>query len=144
MRAIEHPLIKALLSLGLPPDDFVIAGSGPLLAHGIRESIGDLDVVADKRAWSKALTLGSAEEAPLYGDQVKRIPLAGGKIEVLNGWFPDIWPTVRMLIEHADCIDGLRYASLKDVLTWKRKHNREKDRQDIHLIELYLQHGSLS
>ncbi len=39
-------LIKLVTELDLDRRDFVIFGSGPLLAHGLRRCIRDLDVVA--------------------------------------------------------------------------------------------------
>ncbi|MFC5822163.1 hypothetical protein [Nonomuraea harbinensis] len=136
MKAIDHPLVRALLALALPADDFVIAGSGPLLAHGIRSDIGDLDVVARGKAWSKAQALAESSPAP-FGEGVKRILLQGGEIEILNGWFPEIW-TVDSLIERADVIDGIKYASLQDVCRWKQKLNRPKDQEDLALIACYM------
>ena len=44
-------LIKIVAELDLDHRDFVIFGSGPLLAHGLRRRIGDLDVVARGPAW---------------------------------------------------------------------------------------------
>jgi hypothetical protein len=39
-------LVKLATELDLDQSDFVIFGSGPLLAHGLRRRIRDLDVVA--------------------------------------------------------------------------------------------------
>ncbi|TQS24516.1 hypothetical protein [Microbispora sp. KK1-11] len=142
MRAIEHPLVRELLSLHLPSDDFVIAGSGPLLANGIRSDIGDLDVVARDKAWSKALKLGTPSPAP-FGDDVERILLLDGKIEILNGWFPEIF-TIDELISRSDVIDGIQYASLGDVCRWKKRHDRPKDQEDIALIERHIARSSTS
>lgn len=64
MNLDEQPLFRSLASLDLPADDFIIAGSGPMLAHGIRSTLGDLDVVARGAAWDKALTLGTPRQPP--------------------------------------------------------------------------------
>jgi len=52
----NHPLIKKLLSLDLPPEDYAVFGSGPMFAHGIKDLGHDIDVIARKKAWKKALT----------------------------------------------------------------------------------------
>ncbi|MFC4114522.1 hypothetical protein [Nonomuraea zeae] len=123
------------MSLGLPPEDFVIAGSGPLLAHGIKPSIGDLDVVARGKAWAQALSLGTPASSP-FGEQVEKVQLLDGRIEIFNGWFPEAG-TVDDLIARSEVIDGLRYESLADVCRWKRNLDRPKDRADLELIERY-------
>ncbi|MER6950157.1 hypothetical protein ABT294_39680 [Nonomuraea sp. NPDC000554] len=136
MKAIDHPLVQELLSLRLPPDHFVIAGSGPLLAHGIKDDIGDLDVVARDEAWSTALSLGTPTSSP-FGAHVQRVVLLDGKIEIFNGWFPESG-TVDELMDRSDAIDGLRYESLDDIRRWKRRLDRPKDRADIALIERHV------
>jgi hypothetical protein len=133
MKAIDHPLVQELSALRLPKDDFVVSGSGALLARGIRDDIADLDVVARGRAWTTALSLGALAPSP-FGPHVERVTLLDGKIEIFNGWFPDVG-TVDDLIERADVIDGLRYESLADIRRWKQTLDRPKDRDDIALID---------
>ncbi|GAA0993676.1 MULTISPECIES: hypothetical protein [Nocardiopsidaceae] len=133
----EHDLVKKVLSLGLPEHDFVIAGSGPLLAHDLRWEVGDIDVVARGAAWERALTLGEPEDAP-FGDGVRRVLLFDDRVEILNGWFPDIW-TVDELIDGAEVIDGLRFAALDNVRVWKTLLGRSKDHLDVKLINEYLE-----
>ncbi|MEU8380699.1 hypothetical protein [Streptosporangium sp. NPDC048865] len=136
---MDHPLIREVLSLRLPADDFLVAGSGPLLALGIRDDIGDVDVVARDKAWSRALSLGTPGPA-VFGGGVERVQLLDGRIEILNEWFPEIW-SVDDLIERSSVVDGVRYASLEDVYHWKRKLDRPKDRKDVILIERYAREG---
>lgn len=137
MNLTDHALIRQVLALGLPANDFVIAGSGPLLAHDIRWEVGDIDVVARGAAWNRALALGEPEAAP-FGDGVRRVLLLDGRIEILNGWFPDIW-TVDELIDGAEVIDGLRFAALENVRVWKTLLGRSKDHLDVKLIDQYLE-----
>ncbi|MGW2572310.1 hypothetical protein [Streptomyces sp. NPDC001537] len=135
MELSEHPLIEKLRSLQLPSADFVVAGSGPLLAHGLREDVRDLDVVARGAAWRLALDLGDAVLAPSGHGQL--VLLFDGSIEVFDRWLPNGKSTDE-LIADAEIIDGLPFCSLRDVLDWKVRSDRIKDRLDIQLIKEYL------
>jgi hypothetical protein len=60
-----------------------------------------------------------------------------GNIEVVRDmlpWFDDL----DTLIDDADIIDGIRYVKLEHVLKWKKEMNREKDKNDIKIIEEFL------
>ncbi|MEU7161257.1 hypothetical protein [Streptomyces chrestomyceticus] len=133
MDLLGHPLFRKLGSLNLRTADFVIAGSGPLLAHGIRPEISDLDVVARGAAWKRAASLGDPAPAPL--GYVDHILFFSGDVEVLNGWFEY---SVDELIEEADVFCGLNFSPLKRVLEWKTQLAREKDRADVEAIHRYL------
>ncbi|MEU0738684.1 hypothetical protein [Streptomyces sp. NPDC006134] len=135
----EHPFFQELVSLGLPADGYVIAGSGPMFAHGLRDDIGDIDVVAGESAWRVALELGRPEAAPL--GYAQRIVLSGGVIEVLDGWFG--YPVDSLILE-SETIEGIKFMPLKKVLEWKIKFRengvgRDKDSRDIALLQEYLQ-----
>ncbi|MFI8436626.1 hypothetical protein ACIGJO_23330 [Streptomyces sp. NPDC079020] len=131
----DHPLVGKLLSLGLERGDFVVAGSGPLLAHGLRSAVGDLDVVARGAAWERATALADPVAAPSgYGLMVL---LFDGGLEVFDRWLPGT-PGPDELIEGAEWIHGLPFCPLREVLEWKRTTLRQKDRKDILLIEKHL------
>ncbi|MEV4193367.1 hypothetical protein [Streptomyces toxytricini] len=135
MELREHHLVEKLISLHLPPTDYVIMGSGPLLAHGLRESIGDLDVVARGAAWKIATAAVPPTVAPSGIGQM--VLLFNGDIEVFDRWLPGAAPPDE-LIEGAEFVQGIPFCPLPEVLRWKRKLNREKDQYDIPLIEAYL------
>ncbi len=129
----DQPLIKKLLVLNLPPDDFAVFGSGPMMAHGLKEA-HDLDIIARGTAWSLAQALGQQKKGTYGGDKVE---LAGGQIEVFNAWGPGEWDPDE-LIDTAEVIAGIRFVTLENVLKWKKMMNRPKDAEHIRLIEAYL------
>ncbi|WP_067966398.1 hypothetical protein [Nocardiopsis trehalosi] len=131
----QHPYFVALRQLELPAGDYVIAGSGPLLAHGIRTEISDLDIVTRRAAWEHVRTMGPVQDAPW--EDVQRILLLGGRLEVLNGWFPSMWD-VDEFIDSAEFYRGLPFAPLDRVLRWKRRLGRAKDLADIDATLHYL------
>jgi hypothetical protein len=103
----EHRLIRRLAmlvsELDLNVRDFVIFGSGPMLAHGLRHGIHDLDVVARGPAWQRVLE---------------------------HGWISADWDADD-LIERAQSIQGWPFAPLADVLAYKEILLRPKDYPDI-------------
>ncbi|MDN0193703.1 hypothetical protein [Streptomyces sp. S.PNR 29] len=135
MELRQHPFIRELISLGLPSADYVVAGSGPLLAHGLRQDIGDLDIVARNAAWKIALSMGEATVPPSgHGSMVV---LFGGHLEIFDRWLPGT-RDADTLINSAELVDGIPFCPLSDVLEWKRKSSRLKDRQDAELIMAYM------
>jgi len=135
MALSEHRLFRLLGKLALPVDDFVVAGSGPLLAHGLKASIHDLDLVARGKAWDLV-----ASAAPVIGSRSglgRRIVLYNGAVEVFDHWVGGL-NDVDALIDGAESIEGVRFMSLQDTLRWKRGLGRAKDLADVQLIERYL------
>jgi hypothetical protein len=135
MALSEHRLFRLLGKLALPAEDFVVAGSGPLLAHGLKPSIHDLDLVARGKAWELA-----AGRAPVERSQSGlglRIVLYHGAVEVFDHWVGDLGD-VDEIIDGAESIEGVRFMSLQDTLRWKRGLGRAKDLADVRLIEQYL------
>ena len=133
----DNPLIKKLLTLDLPKEDYAIFGSGPMAAHGIKDLGRDVDLIARGKAWEKACELGTPQEANLSDNKV--VELFDGEIEIFNGWAPGEWDP-DTLIDGAEEIEGLRFVTLSDVIKWKEMMGREKDFQHIAMIEEYFEH----
>lgn len=132
----DHPFFRELISLQLPTEDYVIAGSAPMLAHGLEREIDDIDIVARGTAWKLSLELGQPSISPRGPAQ--RIVLFGGDIEVLNGWFGY---SVDLLISEAEIFEGFRFLSLARTVEWKSALGRPVDREDVALIRNFLSEG---
>ncbi|MFF4949745.1 hypothetical protein [Streptomyces chattanoogensis] len=130
-----HPLVRKLLSLELPSSDYVVAGSGPLLAHGLRAEVTDLDVVARGEAWKIATSI--ADPKPPPSGHGLRVAIFDGGIEVFDRWLPGT-PDADDLIDGAELIEGIPFCPLSVVLDWKRRADRGKDQADIRAIKEYL------
>jgi hypothetical protein len=115
----------------LDVSNFAFIGSAPLFARGWIDSLGDIDVVARASAWEAALQLG--ESYPIQNSRVHKVSLFDGKVEILDGWFPEHWPVDEM-IDGADIIYGLRFASLDIIAAIKRLLSRPKDIAHLHII----------
>jgi hypothetical protein len=130
----EHVLLRELRRMNLDPKHFVIFGSAPLLVHGLRTDVRDLDVLARKSAWDEVAggtrTRGDETGDPLRG-------FFGGRIQFSERWISGDYDT-DALIDGAEVLDGLPFARLADVLRYKEKLNRPKDQDDIEALRKHL------
>jgi hypothetical protein len=135
----DNDLITRLVMLArdfeLGLGDFAIFGSGPLLAHGLRRSVGDLDIVVSDAAWDRVAGYGLPAAGSVNGAPMSAF--WGGLIQFSAGWISDDWD-VSGLIARADVIGGLPFATLADVLRYKEILDRPKDREDIRAIREHL------
>jgi hypothetical protein len=121
-------LVMLVTELDLDRRDFVIFGSGPLLAHGLRHCIHDLDIVARGTVWQRV-----SQHGCLGAGSINGAPLAlfwDGLIQFSQGWVSDSWDADD-LIDRAEIIQGLPFAQLADVLAYKQMLLRPKDHLDI-------------
>ena len=124
-------LVTLVTDLDLDRSDFVIFGSGPLLAHGLRQGVRDLDVVARGNTWRRVSEHGIRGTGAISGS-----PMAlfwGGLIQFSPEWISQDWDTDD-LITRSELIQELPFAQLTDVLAYKQKLDRPKDRRDIDVL----------
>lgn len=131
----DNGFIRELLALDLDPGQFVVFGSAPLLVHGLRTAVRDLDVVArgDVMAWARRT--GTPGVGAYSGDPVWQ--LCGGRVQFSERWITNRWDSAE-LIENAEVVGGLRFARLRDVLDYKLELRRPKDLADIERIREHL------
>jgi len=122
--------LAELRKLYLPVSKYAIFGSGPLAIRELRDS-DDIDIVVKADLWNELL-----RKYPLANDHMIKI----GSIEVYKQWLP--WfNDVNRLIDSADIIEGTRFVSLNNVITWKTAMARSKDIKDLKLINDYINRG---
>lgn len=119
---------EKIKDLGLRNASFAVFGSGPMAVRGIREA-SDIDLIVKKDLWDSLVASGKV--------QVLSDKLLCGNIEVFNSW-KNLDASVDELIDSADIFNGIRYVKLKYVLEWKSNLGREKDLNDIKLINHFL------
>jgi len=124
-----------LLSLNLPPKDYIVMSGGSMLAHGLKDFINDLDIYAKDKAWEKACSISTPIPTSRNVGQV--IKLFDEKIEILNKWAPGEW-NVDELINTADIIEGIQFINLEYLEKWMLTSKREKDLVNAKIIREYL------
>ncbi len=130
-RHATDPVLDEFRSLNLPVGDYVIFGSGPLLARGWIDEVGDLDVLARGEAWTRALDLGTTEYLEEWDVTVVNVR---PKITVGTQWAIGNVDT-DVLIESSEIIDGLPFATLDAVVAYKKISRRPKDLAHLEIIE---------
>ena len=127
-------VINEVKKLNLPAGEYVVVGGAILAAHNLRET-NDIDIVATPSIldWCKA-------------EGWKTAPRPNGEAGYTKGCI-EIYPEVNAgshrpetpaLIKRADVIQGVPFASLHDLLEWKKAYGREKDMRDVELITKFL------
>lgn len=138
-RVASHPFLLALEKLKLDQDHFVIFGSGPMLAHRIRQNVADLDVVARGVAWEQAHAAEGWTVKDKSRPNLLNFQIGGVEIEIGPEWYTPqgLWSTDE-LIDTAEVISAYRFARLEYVREYKSRLGRWKDRLDVAAIDAYL------
>lgn len=125
--------LDEFFELKLPKDGYALFGSACLAIRGIREN-NDIDILVKDELWEKL-----KKNRNLTGREtleIGHVEIGGSSNKVFNE------PCIEQIIDEAEIIDGIRYAKLEHVLFFKKKRGKEKDLQDIKLIEDYLEKKS--
>ena len=132
----REDILAKVKSLNLPENSFIVFGSGPLAALGIRE-VNDIDLLVSKELREQLKKAGWEEQYKGPDDT----PIAWGDFEAHDNWnFSPYAPTFRELLSRATVIEGVPFASIEDVRKWKDASRRgNKDVTDIQLIDQYLE-----
>lgn len=121
--------------IGLPPGDYAVFGSGPLLIRGIIDEAADLDVIARDAAWNDARRRGEMVDLPEHGVSVASF--YEGAVTVGNRWaIGNV--SIDELIDSAEMIDGLPFVTLAHVRAYKLISDRPKDREHLELLDRWL------
>lgn len=131
---MNQTFAERVKELGLPLDQMIIIGSGILDQLGIRQS-ADIDVATNREALEKiARSSGWAEK--LDKNQRQYLVKHDGSVEIWDGWEID-----GRVVEYDELLDytvehdGVKFVSLDFLRRWKNWRGREKDIQDVRLID---------
>ena len=122
-------------ALNLPLDQIIVIGSGILDQLGIRPA-SDIDLAASSDLMKKL-----SEES---GDWIKKFDdnqrfyfvKDDGSAEVWDGWeFDGQAVSYDGLLDYVVEYDGVRFVNLEFLSRWKKWRSREKDVQDVKLID---------
>lgn len=123
-------IIQKVKELNLPKGEYLVFGSAPICMRRIR-NCEDIDLFVSPRIYRELKATGWKE--------TKFATLEKAPFEVGADWeFGAYNPSLKELLAQADIFDGVPFASLKDVIAWKKTFGREKDLADVQLIKNYL------
>lgn len=127
-------IAQKVSSLSLPSDSYVVFGSCPMAAYGLRES-SDIDMLITEPVHNLLTARGWQELPGREGDR----RLENSEFDTHTNWkMGDYDPTVAELLSDAVWINGVPFASLDEVKKWKAIKGRPKDLDDIALIDAFL------
>lgn len=131
---MNQTFAKRVKELGLPLDQIIIIGSGILDQLGIRQS-ADIDV-ATNRAVLEEIARSDGWVEKLDKNQRQYLVKHDGSVEIWDGWEID-GRVVEYdeLLDYAVEYDGVKFVSLDFLRRWKNWRGREKDMQDVKLID---------
>lgn len=128
-------IFNKLKELSFPVGHYVVVGSGLMAALGIREA-RDLDIAVDKKLFEHL------KKSKKYIEEIKfgRLFLVTDDVEIIPqlNW-DDYSTTISQAISSAKKINGFPFLNIEETIKFKRALGREKDFNDIKLIEDYLE-----
>ena len=120
--------LDELKKLNLPLGEYAVFGSGVLAIRGLREN-RDLDIIVSDKLWNELIRKHSVSQ---------RGAIEIGNIEIWNEKGVKPLCDITGFIVRADIIGGIPYVCLEDLRDWKIKKGREKDLEDVRLIDDFL------
>ncbi len=134
-------IIERIKKLDLPFGHYVVIGSGPLDALGIRPA-NDIDIAVTPELFAALRATGEWEEETRYGKTFLMRNTDGLDINPELSW-SDYPTTTQEAIASALVIDGVPFMNLEELKRFKRALGREKDAADIARIEEYQKHAAM-
>lgn len=131
----KEDIVTKVKALNFPKDSYIVFGSGPLAAAGIRE-VNDIDLLVSKESYEELRKKGWQKLDKGPNDH----PLVYDVFEAHDNWnFSSYNPTLKELLANAAYVDEVPFASLADVKRWKAVSPGTKHVADIKLIDSYNQ-----
>lgn len=131
-------IINRIKALNLPPEQYVVIGSGILDALNLRKA-KDIDISATENLYKKLRQSGEWKEKTKYN----KVFLVADGIEINPQLNWDKYPTTtKEAIETATIIDGIPFLNIKETILFKKALGRKKDLEDIKTIKQYLESES--
>jgi len=136
MNDTNKALFEELRALDLPVNEYVIVASGPLGIRNLR-AMKDVDILVSDNLWTE---FGKKYEI-IYDHEAQKIRLSPNVEAFCAASFgPAIsgLPTAATQIAESELIDGLPFQNINTALFFKKRDDREKDMNDVRLIEGWL------
>jgi hypothetical protein len=127
---------KKLASLNFPLGEYVLVGSGPLVARELRDG-SDIDIAVTAKLWQQLFDSGRYVIEERYGRQFLA-EIGSQEIDIIKQLDWEAYPTtVEEAIKTADIINGFPFLSIPETIKFKTALGREKDFRDIKILEDY-------
>ncbi len=122
-------LIDSLKKQNFPKGEYAVFGSAVMAVRGIREA-PNIDVIVTNKLWGDLL---DQKHKP---DDEGFIRIS--QIKISNWWFAPTRKDIPTMIKEAETIRGVPFVRLEEVRDYKTFVNRDKDKNDVKLIDQFL------
>jgi hypothetical protein len=130
-------LISKIKSLDFPLGHYIVYGSAVMEINGIRES-KDIDILIDEYLYKELRKRGWKRKWDSKRVFICKM-LRKDDVECYtNLHWKDYMYSTQYLIDRAEVIEGIPFMYVRDYLEYKKHLPREKDKQDVILMEDYL------
>lgn len=127
-------IVEKVKLLNLEPGTYLVFGSGPLAAAGIREA-GDIDLYVTPEVLQRFIDEGWEKMFKGPRDE----PYVKDMYEAHANWdFSPYAPSLGDLLKSAWSVDGVDFVSLEEVRKWKLASGGAKNLADVEMIDGYL------
>jgi hypothetical protein len=126
----KEDIVRILRDIDLPLSQCWITSGAALVMHGVKETTRDIDLGCTTNLVEQYLRKGYKYRVTSDNTRIVEVD---DKIEMLENWF----------VEEIEIIDGLPVGSLESIKKQKAELGREKDINDIKLIDEYISKNPL-
>lgn len=127
-------LTEKIKALNFPNDQYVVVGSGLLDVLGIRKA-ADIDIAVLPQLHRKLYEDGDWKKYEKY----EKVFLKRGDVDIIPSLSWSEYPTTtEEAIRSAMIIDGIPFMNPQELKKFKQALGRDKDIEDIRLIDNYL------
>lgn len=137
----KEDIISKVKALNLPKNSYIVFGSCPMAAAGIREA-NDINLLVSTEVYKSLENNGWQKIYKGPNDS----PVIHGVFEAHDNWDFSAYNlnlTLEDLLTNATEVNDIPFASIENVRKWKVASGRDKDIADIKLIDLYLEKQKL-
>ncbi len=121
----KENIIKILKDMNLPLSEYWITSGAALVIHGVKKGTNDIDLGVTTNLVEHFLNKGCKYKVV---EDNSRIVTVDDTIELLENWF----------VDEIEFIHGLPVGSLESIKKQKAGLGREKDIEDIRIIDEYI------
>ena len=128
-------LLSAIKSLGIHPEDYVVIGSGLFAALELRD-VDDIDLIVSESIFKE---IESRESWKKKDFEDGTYYLTHDLYEIGLDWDSiNAKPNLADLKSNEMVINDIPFVSPQRLISWKHKRGKQKDLEDIKLLENYL------
>lgn len=138
----QHSKIKGadiIQKFGLSPDDYIIFGSGSMVAHGLLDTNADIDMYVRPEKFNKLVKEGKLKKFTKYGGKITYYADPTGMVDCAPELLIGGNKSVEWWFKHSEVIDGIRVLTIDGLkFFYKQLYKdlgQEKHKQRLEILK---------